>query len=176
MTQRDLNRLVDSVIDALEGQKTVGYLKWPIPHELDEKISRVVDRLADHPQMTEVLELLGDDHSDVLGCFAARMSMLAVREGSPERLRTGLVAAGIACKLTADIRERLMELPLLWRSAQLLGLDPKREFLNAALRTRAAGGDDLAVFARRKPRDQSLEVFWWVEIHDEEGFRYELHW
>lgn len=101
------------------------------------------------------------------------MATLARREGSPEHLRIGLAAAGLASG-TGDQREAMLVLSMLWRSADVLGLDPEAEFRSAAERLDMSQA--LLAFGARDPEDRTIEAMGYVEVEDELGFHYERTW
>ena len=155
-------------IAALDPADNEGYGSWPLPCERDHEIGAVVRMLT-----ASNVEGVGDRHGDVLRAFAERMATLARREMSREHLRVGLSAAGLACGLDDD-REVLLILPLLWRSAKVMGLDANAEF--RAVATGSDGRKVLGDFASRRAKDKTLEVMGYVEVEDESGFRYERTW
>lgn len=153
---------------ALDPANNEGYGSWPLPCERDREIGALVRMLT-----ASNVEGVGDRDGPALRTFAERMATLARREMSQEHVRVGLSAAGFACGLDDD-REVLLILPLLWRSAKVMGLDAKAEF-----RTVATGSDGRKVlrdFASRRAKDKTLEVMGYIEVEDESGFRYERTW
>ena len=153
---------------ALDPAHNQGYGSWPLPCDRDREIGALVRMLT-----ASTVEAVGDRHCDVLRAFAERMATLARREMSGEQLRVGLSAAGFACGLDDD-REVLLILPLLWRSAKVMGLDAKAEF--RAVATGSDGRKVLRDFASRRAKDKTLEVMGYIEVEDESGFRYERTW
>lgn len=153
---------------SLEPGENEGYGRWALPCERDEQVAALV-----HVLSGSGTEQAQPQHAPVLLAFAERMATLARREKSPERFRNGLLAAGLASS-GGDQREVLIVLPLLWRTAEVLGLDAAAEFRSATYRLEA--GDVVGDFVRRRPADRSIEVMGYVEVDDELGFRYERTW
>lgn len=153
-----------------------GYLKWSIPHERDGQIAEVVDRFARDIEQGRPRAPLNGDQGKALAGFAERMAALAVRERDPEHLRRGLLALGLAASVSYDIREEILVMPLLWRSAELLGIDPAHEFTAIGAAVGGPGGEQLVSFVRRSARDRGIEAMGYVEDTDEGGFRYRRTW
>lgn len=151
----------------LEPSANVGYGLWPFPCPRDEEVAVVVRALVapGAPRPTTA-------QRDVLRTFAERMATLARRELSPEPLRLGLAAAALTADVE-DVRDTLLVLPLLWRSAEVLGYDPRASFRAAHA---AVGRGPLAEFATRPAADRGIDVMGYVEVDDADGFRYERTW
>jgi hypothetical protein len=156
-------------VHVLDPASNEGYLSRPIPVARDTEIR---DLLAAAPPQT-LAAVLDQSHAPVLLAYAERMAALAVRRHDPDVLRDGIRAVAAAFTVTADEREVLLVLPLLWRSAELLGLDPAAELAGPA--SGAAPGP-LAAFATRQPEDRTIEVMGYRESADDDGFRYERTW
>lgn len=154
-------------LGALRLENNHGYGTWPLPCPRDGEIADLL------PSLLGGAAGLRDGGAQVLLAFAERMASLARVERSVDRLRRGLDAAGLAIS-APDAREALLVLPLLWRTAAVLGLDPTAEFVTAA--TRAGGAGALVDFAGREPGDQAIEAMGYVEAEDERGFRYRRTW
>ncbi len=159
----------------LERMANWGYRTWPLPHERDKEIGRLVDHLG-RRGFHGSGETLDEQHGRVLREFAERMASLAVRRRSPEDLRLGLLALALAASVSRDIRDEIVVMAPLWRSAEILGLDPVSEFTAAGEAVDGLGGQQLLSFAARSPRDRSLQAMGYIESSDEGGFRYERTW
>lgn len=107
-----------SALAILAVERNRGYGTWPLPHERDFAIARLVEQLARQRPTSPPRSLLEPEHGQVLTAFAERMASLAVRTRSRDTLRLGLVAAGLAYPVY-EWREVTLVMPLLWRSAQL---------------------------------------------------------
>lgn len=162
MTDHGLNLAI------LDPAQNEGYGNWPLPCVRDEEIGDLVRALLGPGAVQPHAR-----HAPVLLAFAERMATLARRDASPEQLRLGLAAAGLAVA-TGDPREGLLVLPLLWRSADVLGLDPSAEF--RAVAHELDDGEHLLDFVAREPEDQTIEAMGYVEVDDDLGFHYERTW
>lgn len=159
------NRLDLALLDPANNE---GYGDWPLPCARDEELGALMRVLREPGELPAEAR-----HVPVLLAFAERMAALARREASPDHLRIGLAAARLAGGI-GDQRETLLVLPLLWRSADVLGLDAEAEFRTAA-RT-GNGGEVLLEFSDRGPEDRTVEAMGYVEVDDEFGFHYERTW
>lgn len=155
-------------LDVLTSTAGQGYLHWPLPCATDQQIRELVDALVGKDPIE-----LTREQSGVLKTFAERMASLSRFKSDAGHLRAGLLAAVFATG-SEDGREVLLVLPLLWRSAEVLGLDPAEEFRKAADRT--GRGQFLLDFTGRSPEDRSIEAMGFKEIEDEFGFFYERTW
>ncbi len=160
----------------LEVGSNLGYIGWPLPCERDREVAEVVDRLGRESEPGERRVPLNREHGVTLCTFAERMASLAVRRHSPEDLRLGLLALALAASVSRDIRDEIVVMAPLWRSAEILGLDPVSEFTAAGEAVDGLGGQQLLSFAARSPRDRSLQAMGYIESSDEGGFRYKRTW
>lgn len=152
-----------------------GYGTWQLPCERDTEIAELLDRLDQPGDLAGLRGLLDTRYSTVLLAFAERMASLARRDRTPSHLRRGLLAAGLAASI-GDQREATLVLPLLWRTAEILDLDPAHEFTSINERIGGPGGKQLTAFASRSSEDQSIESMGYIEDRDETGFRYRRTW
>lgn len=158
-----------NILDVLEPAQNEGYGGRKLPCTRDEEIAHVVEALS-RGRATD--EDLGPPHAHVLGVFAERMATLARRQGSPSDLKLGLEALALAERL-GDSREALLVMPLLWKTAEVLALNPTSEFVQVAERH---GVKELRAFVERRPEDRSVESMGYVETYDESGFIYDRTW
>lgn len=159
-------------LEILEPSQNEGYLNWVLPTARDREIENLVISLVES----------GDDarrpthlQRRVLLAFAERMAILARRDGSPDRLRAGLLAVALTPDGGDDVRDAIPVQGLLWRSAEVLGLDPAAEFLRVAEEV----GDEAGFleFTTRGPEERSLDAMGYVEVEDPDlGFSYERTW
>jgi hypothetical protein len=159
-------------LEILDPYAHPGSVHLPIPSELDEQITRLLDRVAT-PENRQALRTIFNSRQDTsFLSYAERMAALAVRIKSELPIRRGLIAAGIAATVTTDDREVMLILPLLLHSMELLGIDPQDAL--AAINDRI--DDDacafLAAFARRPPEYRTIEVMGYIVQPDKDGFRY----
>jgi hypothetical protein len=153
-------------VSVLDPKANEGYIDWPLPSSRDDEIARLIDKLVGSAG-----EGLSPQHGQVLMAFAERMASLARRIRLPQAIRTGLLSVVLAAPLI-DRHEGMLVLPLLWRSAEVLGLDPAEEFRSAS----SYDGGELLEFLRRDPSDRTIEAMGYVEVETKDGFRYVRTW
>ncbi|MFO0812628.1 MAG: hypothetical protein U0796_05385 [Gemmatales bacterium] len=152
-----------------------GYGPRPIPHPLDESVEALLRTARDAgPSAAEFLGCMDGGLASVLLCYAERSAALAVRRASLETLELALLALGLADP--DDDREKLLVMPLPWRSAELLGHDPRCTFERVAAELTNAGREDLLGFTRRRAAEQTLSAMGYIEGTDHDGFRYHRTW
>jgi hypothetical protein len=159
-------------LEILDPSQNEGYLDERLPSARDREILDLISGAGKNGRLRELSAHLSGNHVPVLLAFAERMAALAVRNRDPEMIRRGLLAACLTFAV-GDRRDALLVLPLLWRSAERLLLDPASEF---AAVSDDLGCDELSQFARRDPEDRSIESMGYVESQDDDGFRYERTW
>lgn len=171
----DLTDLADRMDAAIRDGVYDGYGPRPIPHPLDEPVEALLRSVRTAgASANELLSCIDNGFADVLLCYAERFSAMAVRRNSLETLELALFALGLANH--GDYREKLLVMPLPWRSAELLGHDPRHTFERVAAELPNAGREALLGFARRQPADQTLAVMGYIESADQDGFRYQRTW
>lgn len=156
---------------ALEPSNNRGYGRKPLPTIRDDEIAVLLHQLVSQNSISS----LEPQHGIVLAAYAERMASLAVRTGSSELIRDGLVAIQLALK-SGDQRESMPVLSLLSRAAELIGSTPSEEFLAAARYMSLTPSDQLISFLERNEDDRSLAAMGFVESSDEQGFRFERVW
>jgi hypothetical protein len=149
-----------------------GYLDERLPSGRDKEITRLIAAASDGGRLRELAGQLSETHVPVLLVFAERMASLAVRLGDAEVMRQGLMAVCLSFGV-ADRRDALLVLPLLWRTAERLRLDPAAELMAVH---QAVGCEELARFTARRPEDRTIASMGYVETRDDDGFRYERTW
>jgi len=155
-------------ISVLDPNTNEGYLDWPMPSRRDDEIASLIDNLV-----SSAGKGLSPGHAGVLMAFAERVATLARRNRLPQSIRTGLLSAVLAWPFI-DPHEGMLVLSLLWRSAEVLGLDPAEEFRSASVDS--YDGQELLEFLRRDPIDRTIEVMGYAEAETEDGFRYVRTW
>jgi hypothetical protein len=156
--------------DVLDPANNAGYGTWRLPAVRDTEIADRVEALLDE----RPLPTLDPGQVAVLSTFAERMATLARRTRDAGRLRAGLDAMVLAHLGTAD-RDAVVPLALLWRSAEVLDLDPREAFVRAEEAAGVRGGA-LTRFAERSPEDRGIDAMGYLEVEDEFGFHYERTW
>jgi len=136
-----------------------GYLQRPFP----DRIDRVVDhflggyRLADDATRAAVRTAIHLDHAQTLGAYGERMATLAVRERSVDLLARGLLAAMLRGNCPQeDLRDVLVSIAPLQRSAERLGVDPEDEFERAAALPAPTHREHCATFPAASPEIADL--------------------
>lgn len=153
-----------------------GYGASPLPSERDGEIAALVAYLVEELRPDTPNLALEACHAPVLLAFAERMATLAIRRHSADHLRDGLRAVALAGSVASDPREVLLILPLLWRSAQILGLDPSAEFGAIGRSLAGPGGEQLIAFLSRSEEDRGIQAMGYSEAIEEDGFRYRRTW
>jgi hypothetical protein len=160
-------------LEVLELEHNRGYGPRPIPVDRDSEIDEVVRRGLTAAGYAQLRAAVAPGHHAVLRAWAERMASFAVRQASAEPLAPALVALALG-GLDDGSREALAVLPLVYRSAELVGEDPAGLFQRAA----AAVGETAAAELRRflTRGDRSIRSMGYVEDTDEDGFRYRRTW
>ena len=129
----------------------------------DDQIARVCGMLAaaTAEQRASFRASLTQHERTVLGRYGHRAATLAVREQSPDRLRSGLVATAIATPANEDERDLMVGLALHQHVARHLGVPPVALFDAAAPFAEPEVGGKFTRFARRQ--DVTLVAFGWQE-------------
>jgi len=163
-------------LDRMAADRPPGYLQRPLPDDLDRVVADFLDqyRQADEAGRAQARGALSLKHARTLGAYAERLATLAVREGSAELLSRGLLAALVAGSCSQqDLRDVLVTIAPLQRSAERLGVEPVEAFEQAALVAGPDTPDVLREFPRRAPADRSLAAFSFVERDAPDGLLYE---
>ncbi|WP_422771993.1 hypothetical protein ACN28C_02475 [Plantactinospora sp. WMMC1484] len=150
-----------------------GYARRPLPSARDRSIGELVETLRNEDDVARVARAVATTET-VLGSYAERAAALAVRTDDPRHVRAGLRAAALMAA-NADPRDVVIALALLWRSAEILLLDPHAEF-TAVGRALGDYGRPLHAFVRRDPRARLLSAMNYVEVGEGTDFRYECRW
>jgi hypothetical protein len=114
----------EALVSRLSGDRYNGYVDQPIPSVIDEDAYSVVQAYlkADPQGRAALVQHTIGEPWEVLEIFAQRQAVVAVRTGSLEPIRLGLVAVGMAVP-HGDYRYVLNALSKLDYSARLLGED-----------------------------------------------------
>jgi len=141
-------------------------------HEITDLVTKAetTDQLA---ALTAMIE--PGQHSTILDTYAQRAAALAVQRQDPNLLRLGLLALAVAYVKTRDFRDNLVTLALLWRSAELLALDPREELERTATRVPPAA-DFFHGWINRSPDAQALSTMGCREANVRGEFWYETPW
>ena len=150
-------KVAAALLTPLRLDRYEAYLRQPIPSPLDDDPRAVVEAYlrGDPALRVAIMEGIDDRPRSVLRCFGEREAVEAVRTGSVDPIRLGLVAVAMATP-GEDYREVQLSLSKLDHSARLLGADLADVFaaVTALLPERAR--EELGTFACRDDRDASL--------------------
>ena len=155
-------------------RRFVGYLQRRIPDPLDEVVGRVVaeHRVAITSGSKTSSLYIGDSDAEVLGVYAQRMAVRAVRERSVEDVKLGLISLGMASSSSIDYRENLMVLALVARSAELLGVDFGSLVDETAQCLPSQALEGFRAFARRSVEDRKIRNMGFAESGSGNDFNY----
>jgi hypothetical protein len=136
---------------------------------VDEQIARVcaVFQAASAEQREVIRWALTTHQRNVLGRYGHRAAMLAIRERSPARLRSGLAAVALACTADDDDRDVMVGVALHYHAAVHLGLLPAELFNQAANYAEPPVAELFRTFGAR--HDVTLAAFGWQQIATERG-------
>jgi hypothetical protein len=164
-------------VDRLKATNNPGAGNLPIPSELDEAVSEVINRFvnATDSDRVEISSLFTDAHSFTLIGFAERMATNAVRTGNPQYLFEGLVSLCIEAG-KFDIREDILVLAPVYDAAVRLGAEPNNLFAKAASLIQNDVSDAVRAFPHRPDDTRSLSAMGYATRTDEHGFSYERDW
>ncbi|GIJ25059.1 hypothetical protein Vqi01_02210 [Micromonospora qiuiae] len=160
--------------DVLRFRPREEYLRMPMPSERDERITGLVEALRDRLAVEAAARSLAAMEETVLSPYVQRAAALAVRLDAPRYLRAGIRAA-VLMAANEDARDVVIVLALLWRSAELLKLEPGAEF-NAVASVFGRYGEPLIAFAARPADGRTLSAMGYVEVGEGSQFRYECRW
>ncbi|MFD8538107.1 hypothetical protein [Streptomyces rubrogriseus] len=146
-----MSRLKDSRFD--------GYLGHALPHERDAVVDAVITSYleAAGPAGQRAIDDLNTRSASVLSVYGQRMASAAVRTGSVDTLRRGLVAVGMAQARLGDARENLYPLVALNNAASLLGTSLRSLITEVSDSLPPSATDELRAFDQRQEQDKSLE-------------------
>lgn len=158
----------------LQGKTTLGYYRESLPGETDSKMEEVVARFmeAAPPQRETFQKSFAKPQRALFGIFSHRAATLAARNGSPEVLLKGVVAAAIVNYVIPDNRDVMIGLAVHHHCARKLDLDPADVFAQAAHYATPRMAELLIAFGKRD--DINLRSFGWREIKTAEGIRYKF--
>jgi hypothetical protein len=154
-----------------------GYLQRPLPTELDHIVSDLLDDFAAAPSedREKIIDALALKQSAGLLTFAERMAILAVREGSVDRLKKAVLALVVE-GFRWDERETILVLSLIAHSASKLGIEIG-VLLDATKRVAPEPvARHIAQFLARTPEDRSISAMGYSEVMTAEGFGYRRDW
>ncbi|WP_344502958.1 hypothetical protein [Streptomyces lienomycini] len=110
------------------------------------------------PVRQRAIDDLDTRSASVLSVYGQRMASAAVRAGSVETLRRGLVAVGMTQTRLGDARENLYPLAALNDAASLLGTSLRSLITDVSDPLLSSAVDTLRAFDQRQEQDESLEA------------------
>nr|WP_239106664.1 hypothetical protein [Streptomyces rubrogriseus] len=130
-----------------------------LPHERDAVVDAVITSYleAAGPAGQRAIDDLNTRSASVLSVYGQRMASAAVRTGSVDTLRRGLVAVGMAQARLGDARENLYPLVALNNAASLLGTSLRSLITEVSDSLPPSATDELRAFDQRQEQDKSLE-------------------
>ncbi|MEY9894787.1 hypothetical protein ABIA35_008091 [Catenulispora sp. MAP12-49] len=164
MSEELLNSLAES-----------GYSSWSIPGPRDGEIASIVEQISTAEDFQRVNSGLNRTSARVLSAFAARTASLSVRNASVGQLRQGIIAILVAAGVEDD-RELLIPLSLLFRAAELIGVDALEVVGDLLDSVSSRGLALIREFASRNPSDRAISLMGYREGEDRTGFRFISEW
>ncbi|MFH8442506.1 hypothetical protein ACH4D3_14930 [Streptomyces sp. NPDC018026] len=143
----------------LKDRRFNGYLGLRLPHERDAAADAVITSYLKSPAPVRqrAIDDLDRRSASVLSVYGQRMASAAVRAGSVDTLRHGLVAVGMAQARLDDARENLYPLVALNDAASLLGTSLRALIAEVSDSLPPSAVDELRAFDQRREQDKSLE-------------------
>ncbi len=109
------------------------------------------------PLRLTVMDCMSQRAAAVLSAYGQRMASVAVRTRSPEPLRNGLIAVGLAEEHLEDPRDNLFVLATINDSASLIGTPFHGLVTEVSPFLPPSGVEVLREFDQRQDRDKSIE-------------------
>lgn len=166
---------MDKMIAFLNDLPAETYWAARLPSPEDEHIAQCCEawRRFSTEERRAFTSMLKQNGRWILGIFSTRAAMLGVRQKSDRWLVYGIIAlAALLGRSYADWREVLMDLSLLYHSAQKVG-DPHVIFEEGAQYVDEERSRQLILgYLERKPPDQRIEVIGWEEVEGPSGVIY----
>ncbi|GEM_PF-2210207 len=150
------------------------YIGATLPCATDERILAIVSGVIEGTpkERQNLFSVMTRQAGGILQLFGERMSMLSVRKQNPDLLACGLVAMALAKE--PDERSMTMRLTLLYRSAQLLGLEADEFFKQATqcMELRSSSLGHITSFLKRTPRLKGIDGMGYREVAGPSGLVY----
>jgi hypothetical protein len=150
-----------------------GYLDRPLPEPLDAQLQGLVSTwvAASADERRAIEAKLDEVHAQFLEVYAERMASLAVRASRPAALDDALAALALAATRAYE-KEVLAMVPLVYRSAERLGLDPRAAFAGGLAPIQPDVPKWLARFPERSPELRSIGAMGYTEQTHPNGLLY----
>lgn len=151
------------------------YAPEAIPGPRDAEIASMLSSVATRQDFDSLASSLDLRSGRIMNLFAKRMASLAVRTGDAAWIRRGLVAA-LLSSTVEDYREIARTHSLLFRAAELVGVDPVALFDSAAAIASSDAAEAARLFAHADESARSIAVMGYTEGTDDDGFRFISSW
>ncbi|MDG9711419.1 hypothetical protein [Streptomyces sp. DH10] len=147
-------------MSSLRDKRFNGYLRVKLPHTLDTEVESVVAAYmtASPAARQEIVGNVDGRSAAVLSAYGQRMASQAVRSGSIDVLRRGLIAIGLAEGRLDDPRDNLFVLAAANDSASLLGTTLRAVIDDVKSLLPPAGATGLLKFDQYAENDKSIEA------------------
>jgi hypothetical protein len=154
--------------DLLARLSRENYQPWKVPGPHDAAIAAElagVDSTGSFETLASSIDLAV---GRVLNSFAFRMATFALRRQDPAWIRYGLIAAQLAMMVDDD-RSVLPSFALLYRSAELIGVDATSVFREMSFLAEHPMRETPRQFADRAPADKAIEAMGLMLVNEPSG-------
>lgn len=172
-----IDELLDNLNLELASPANLGYLHRPIPCELDNKITAMLDLYKSGSLGTrlEIAAKISSKQTWGLLAYAERMAILSVRAKSRKFLENALLALVIE-GFRVDVRENILMLSLINNSAIKIGVDAKQLFESAIGNVEPEIAQRIREFIGRPIENKSIQSMGYSEAMTSDGFSYVRNW
>lgn len=145
----------------LRDRRFNGYLRTKLPHPLDAEVESIVIAYLNGPASARgvLLDSLRGRPASVLSLYGQRMASMAVRTGSVDPLRRGVVSVGMAEGRLDDYRTNLFVLSTINDAASLISTTLGKIIDGLKYVLPSASLEALRAFDQRDERGKSLSAF-----------------
>lgn len=156
--------------------KPIDYFRDRLPGPIDEEIMEICLQIMGSPpdQLPMFVSSFNSQAHYLLMNFCRRMTMLSVRQNSRDYLLKGLVALSLVAD-KYDYREVLMEVSLVYHSAEKLNVDPRQLFSVASNYSSSESIRQLIMgYLDRSLENRDIKKMGFKEVHGPSGLIYQL--
>lgn len=164
------------LLNITKNLQPINYYRDRLPSSIDEEIVGICSQIMDSPpeKLPIFVSSLNAESYDILMNFCRRMTMLSVRQNSSDYLLKGLVALSLVAD-KYDYREVLMELSLVYHSAEKLNINPKQLFSVASNYSSSESIKKLIMeYLDRPLENRNIEKMGFKEVYGPSGLIYQL--
>jgi hypothetical protein len=176
MNGNEIANAVVRLLNITKNMQPIDYYKDKLPSSIDEEIMGICSQIMDSsPQKPPIfVSSLNTESCDMLMNFCRRMTMLSIRQNSSDYLLKGLVALSLVAD-RYDYREVLMEISLVYHSAEKLNVDPKQLFSVASNYSSSESIRKLIMgYLDRSLENQDIGKMGFKEVYGPSGLIYQL--